>query len=670
MAILKLRTPLFRGVTLVLAWSAAASPADGPQDLTKFSLEDLMNVQVTSVSKKEQRLSKTPAAVYVIGQEDIRRSGATNIPDLLRMVPGVDVARIDANRWAISIRGFNMVFANKVLVLIDGRSVYLNVGSNVFWDDHDVPLEDIDHIEVIRGPGGTVWGANAVNGVINIITKNAKATQGGLVTAGTGSETTADGLVQYGGKIGTKGAYRAFGRYFNVNNALAPGGQNAADGWHASHGGFRSDWDPGPRDALTVQGDLLETAGGQTVTTVFSNALPLQGTVNERQKNTAGNILGHWGHTFANGSDTSLQISYDVDRRHSQFEVSAARDMTDVDFSHHVALGSRNDMVWGLGYRFESDNLLQGFATRILPLHSAHNLSSAFFQDEIKIANSVSFTLGSKFEHNSFTGFEYEPSAQLVWTPSDSHTVWASAARAIRQPSLVDFGLQLDLAVVPFPNGSFAVPTLLGNPKTRDEQLRDYEAGYRAQLSRRVSLDVAGFWSFYCHLVTQEPAAPYFTTSPAPPHLIFPLVWDNKARAFNTGAELSATWDVNNRLRVHSGYSLLNMSIARDPSSQDGAIESTAGNSPRHQFQVSPWLKLSRNVEWDTTLMHVSSLPNLNVPAYTRLDTRLGWQLGEFVELSIVGQNLLRPGHVEFYDPRIRQTEIARSVLGRITWRF
>ena len=344
-----------------------------------------MNIQVTSVSKKEQKLAKTGAAIFVITQEDIRRSGATNIPDLLRMAPGVDVARIDANHWAISIRGFDL-FADKVLVLIDGRTVYVDSASNVYWDQQDVPLEDIDHIEVIRGPGGTVWGANAVNGVINIITKNAKATQGGLVTAGSGSEVTADGLVQYGGKIGSKGAYRAFGRYFNVNNALSPGGQNAADGSHASHGGFRSDWDLSPRDSLTVQGDLFGSEAGQTVTTVFSNALPLHGTLNDPLSNTAGNILGRWNHTLTNGSDTSLQVFYDFSHRAAKAQVDETHHKVDLDFEHHIALGSRNDVVWGLGYRFEADDIRPGYGAQFLPPRSSRSLFSAFIQDEIKLS--------------------------------------------------------------------------------------------------------------------------------------------------------------------------------------------------------------------------------------------------------------------------------------------
>ena len=265
-------------------------------------------------------------------------------------------------------------------------------------------------------------------------------------------------------------------------------------------------------------------------------------------------------------------------------------------------------------------------------------------------ADSVSLTLGSKFEHNAFTGFEYEPSAQLVWTPSVRNTVWVSAARAIRQPSLADVGLRVDLAVVPLSGGAFAVPVLLGNPQMKAEQLRDYEAGYRSQLSRRLSLDVTAFWSFYRRLATGEPQAPFFTFNPGPPHLVFPTVFDNLAHAENYGAELFATWDVSRRWRISPGYSLLRMSVKRDPSSRDSTVEQIGGESPAYQLQVRSWLKLRKNVDWDSTLMYVSGRSRLAIPSYARLDTRLGWRLGEFVEISIVGQNLLRSRHLEFFD--------------------
>jgi iron complex outermembrane receptor protein len=553
---------------------------------------------------------------------------------------------------------------------IDGRTVYVDSASNVYWDQQDVPLEDIDHIEVIRGPGGTVWGANAVNGVISIITKNAKATQGGLVTAGSGSEVAAEGLVQYGGKIGSRISYRAFGRYFNINNALSPGGRDAADGWHASHAGFRSDSDLSPRDNLTVQGDMFGSEGGQTVTTVFSNALPLHGTINDPLANTAGNILGRWNHTLTSGSDTSLQVFYDFNHRAARAQVDETHHKVDLDFDHHLALGSRNDVVWGVGYRFESDKILPAYGAQFLPSQSSRSLFSAFLQDEIKLAAPLWLTLGSKFEHNALTGFEYEPSAQLVWTPSVRDTVWMSAARAIRQPSLADVGLRVDLAVVPLPGGAFAVPVLLGNPQMKAEQLHDYEAGYRSQLTRRLSLDVTAFWSFYRRLATGEPQAPVFVFSPRPPHLVFPVMFDNLAHAENFGAELFATWDVSSRWRISPGYSLLRMSVKRDPSSRDSTVEQISGESPAHQLQVRSWLKLRKSVDWDSTLMYVSGRSHLAIPGYVRLDTRLGWRLGEYVEISIVGQNLLRARHLEFSDPQVGQTEVSRSVFGKVTWRF
>jgi iron complex outermembrane receptor protein len=659
-------------IVAALPWPLMADTS--PADLTQMSLEDLMNVQVTSVSKKEQKLSQTAAAVFVITQEDIHRSGATNIPDLLRLAPGVDVAQVDANRWVITIRGFSQLYSDKVLVLIDGRSVYENVGSNVFWDDNSMPLEDIDRIEVIRGPGGTAWGANAVNGVINIISKSAKATKGGIVSAGGGSQETARGFAQYGASLGTgggaNGAYRVFGQYFNVDNSITPGGQKAADGWHGSQGGFRTDWDLSSRDSLTVQGEYTDTAGGQTVTAIFANALPLQAVVNDRQLNTAANLLGRWDHIYGNGSESSLQISTDYERRRSHTEVDALRQMTDVDFTHHISLGSRNDVVWGVGYRFEDDKLRPGIYTTVTPADSSDSLFSTFVQDEIKIANSLSLTVGSKFEHNGFTGFDYEPSAQLAWTPTTRQTVWASASRAVRQPSLVDFGLERDIAIVPMANGSFATLTLLGNPLTKNETLHDYEIGYRAQLTRSVSWDVTGFVSLYDKLVTQEPGAPFFTQSPGPPHLVLPLMWGNGADASNTGVEVFATWETTRRWRVRPGYSFLNMSISRDPTSLDMQVMGTERNSPKHQLQIGSWLSLTKKLDWDSTLMYVSSLGNLNVPSYVRLDTRLGWRLGEFMELSLVGQNLLRPGHQEFYDPQIHVTDVRRQVFGKITWRF
>ena len=414
-------------------------------------------MQVTSVSKKEQNLAKTGAAIFVITQEDIRRSGATNIPDLLRMVPGVDVARIDNNRWAVSIRGFNNPYANKVLVLVDGRSVYNPSFSGVFWDMLDVPLEDIERIEVIRGPGGTVWGANAVNGVINIITKRADATRGTLISAGAGSQDYGNGLMQYGGAAGQTGSYRIFAHYFDVGDSVFPGGQQAADGWQSGHAGFRSDWNLSPRDKLTVQGDFLQTAESQTISTLLSSALPQAEIITDPIQATSANALARWTHTLAGGSEMSLQV-YEDYSRHLEENFLNVQKTLDIDFEHHIALGTRNDVVWGLGARVINSDYGVGYAFSIAPNRMDH-LLSGFLQDEFKITNSLSLTLGSKIEQNSFTGLEYEPSAQLVWSPTPKQTVWASVARAIRQPSAVDVALLDNL--LSFPYGSTVAAALV-----------------------------------------------------------------------------------------------------------------------------------------------------------------------------------------------------------------
>jgi iron complex outermembrane recepter protein len=655
-----------RRLFLVAALTSLSSLAQ-QTDLSQASLEDLLNLQVTSVSKKEQKLSKAGAAIFVITQEDIRRSGATNIPDLLRLAPGVDVARVDANRWAISIRGFNDQHANKVLVLIDGRSVYSPSFSGVFWDMVDVPLEDIERIEVIRGPGGTVWGANAVNGVINIITMNAMATPGGFVSAGTGSEDRADSLVQYGGQIGQNGDYRVFGKFFDIGNSVFPGGQQADDGWLAGHAGFRSDWTLSQRDSLTVQGDFLKTDESQTITTLFSNALPLTRTFNDSLDATAGNILERWNHTLVNGSQMSLQV-YEDYTRHLDMGFVDSQNTVDLDFQHHITVGSRNDIVWGLGSRVIAPDYGHGYDFTIVPNERLDHLFSAFLQDELKLTDSLSLTIGAKLEHNDFTGFEYEPSAQLVWTPTGKQAVWVSASRAIREPSSLDVGLQDDAASFPL-GPTFAIIRVLGNPDIKAEELRDVEVGYRAQASKRISLDVTAFGGLYRNLVSIGAQAPYFTaTQQGVPYMIIPELFVNGAGAHTYGAEFFANWNVTDRWRISPGYSYFHMNVDGNESN----VSTPPGVSPNHQFQVRSLLDLPHHLEWDNTIGFVSKLSVGNVPAYARLDSRLGWRAGEFVELSIVGQNLLTPRHAEFSDTvyPLNYTLVERSVFAKVTWRF
>jgi iron complex outermembrane receptor protein len=517
-----------------------------------------------------------------------------------------------------------------------------------------------------------VWGANAVNGVINIITKSSADTKGGLLTAGTGSRETAAGLVQYGGDAGNVGAYRVYGRYFNVNNSAFPGGAGAADGWHSSQAGFRSDLSPTSRDTLSFQGDLIATAAGATSSVVNTAPLALVN-VNNPLTNTSGDVLARWVHTLANGSETSLQI-YDNDMAREESRVKVANNTLDVEFQQHLTAGSRHDIVWGVDYRYSHDSLLPtaSNALQVTPAVEAENLTTAFLQDEIHISKPVFLTLGSKFEHNSYTGFEFEPSAQLVWTASDRHSLWASASRAIRQPDHVDEGVLFDQTIAPVPGVGSALVTINGNPKIVAEHLNDYEAGYRGQATRRLSLDVTAFRSFYSRLQSTEPLTPFIDFSAGNPLLVLPLQFGNLGRATDFGMEFFANWNVNSSWRISPGYSFLEMKTGIDAGSQDTSNALIAGNSPRHQPQIRSLLNLRKNIELDTSLKFVSRLSSQNVPGYLRWDVRIGWQPGEAMEFSIVGQNLATPRHVEFIDNSgfFVATEVERSVFGKITWRF
>ncbi len=656
---------------LGIATALSAQTQSPPKpSLADASLEDLMNVEVVSVTRKEQTLSKTGAAVFVITQQDIKRSGAANIPDILRMAPGVNVARIDANAWAISIRGFNSRYSDKVLLLIDGRSVYSPAFSGVYWEQIDVPLEDIDRIEIIRGPGGTAWGANAVNGVINIITMSAKAAPGALLVAGAGSQQSGS-LAQYGGAAGSSGAYRAFGGYSNTSSSLAPGGESAADGWHQFHGGFRADVDLSPRDQLMVQGDISESAEGQTLTTVLANQLPTIATFNDAITADTDDLQARWSHTLQKGSEMSLNVYYNHVNRLDQ----GLRDTSntfDIDFQHHIKVHSGNDIVWGLGYRATGDNLTSGYDTQFLPHQRTDNLYSIFFQDEIQLAKSAWFTIGAKMEHNAYTGFELEPSAQLVWAPSSRHTVWLSASQAVRQPSRQDTDLQFDASTLPLPGGGFGLVKVIGNPDSQAERLREYQAGYRSQVTKRLSLDLAAFRGYYRHLESSEPGIPYLVNTPAAAYEVFPIEIKNGARATSYGGEIFGTWAVTGRWRISPAYSFLHMNLTQDPLSPTaaGTLPLSAA-APIHQLSVRSTLELRSNLDWDTSLYLVGRLTDPQVPEYTRLDTQIRWHVRESVEFSVGGQNLLTARHMEFGNAiSVDYTQVQRSVLGKVTWRF
>jgi iron complex outermembrane receptor protein len=627
-----------------------------------------MSIEVTSVSKKEQPVSRTAAAIFVITAEDIRRSGAINVPDLLRMVPGVHVAQLDANIWVITIRGFSDRFGDKVLVLIDGRTVYTPTSSGVYWDQQDVPLEDIERIEVIRGPGGTVWGANAVNGVISITTKKAAATLGCLVSTVVGSQETSDGVLQCGRRIGHDGAYRVFGKYLGTASLKLADGTPGADGWHLLHSGFRSDVSLSAKDTATIQGDLEGTSEGQVLNVVLANALPQQPTFASRTTVSAGNVLARWNHV-ASDSEMSLQAYYDGYDRHEEGGYEGRRTF-DLDFQDHLSAGSRNDVVWGLGFRTTSDNLTPKYSKSFVPSQKTDNLFSVFLQDEIGLTGPLHLIAGSRFEHNAYTGFEFEPSAQLVWSVAKGQALWVSAARAIRQPARADTAIRIDVATFPVNATQFGVTEIFANPNRKAEELIGYQLGYRAEMSKRFSIDLATFWNRYHHLQTDEPAPSFFTSTPPPPHFVFPQISDDRAHARTYGAEVFANWTVAGRWRINAGYAFLQMQLTPDASSQDMTVSAKAGDAPKHGFQIRSQVGLPYHLDWDAAFYYVGKLPDQGVVGYTRVDTRLGWRPLEFVEFSLVGQNLLAPRHAEFGDDAPLHTLAQRNVFGKITWRF
>jgi iron complex outermembrane recepter protein len=661
--------------TLVASTVWAQSGQNGP-DITSMSVEDLMNLEVTSVSKRSQRVANAAAAIFVLTQEDIRRSGARNIPEALRMVPGLEVARIDENKWAIGARGFNGRFDNKLLVLIDGRSVYTPLFSGVYWDIQDVPLEDIDRIEVIRGPGATLWGANAVNGVINIITKPAEATQSGFVKAEGGNEQLAAGSARYGDKIGSKGYYRVYGKYFDWGSSSNLAGQDAFDGWHQLRGGFRSDWTLSPADSLTVQGDLYNSRNGETLTIPMLSA-PYSTTFANAGEYSGGNLLGRWTHS-SNGNSISLQGYFDRTNYSDNNLFVDHESVYDIDFQHDFHVGQKHEIVWGGGYRSIQDRNVPTFTVAVQPTQAQYNQFSAFVQDEISLLDQrLRVTVGSKFEHNDFTGFEVEPNIRFLANISSVQSVWAAVSRAVRTPALTEEGLRLNEAVVPpgvppFNSPLPVIEAVYGNKKFQSEDMLAYEVGYRVQANSKLSLDVATFYNNYTNLRTAEPGTPFLEGNPIPTNVVFPLVAFNKMSGGTYGIEPFADWKVLPRWKLFGSYSFLQMKIHKDNDSLDPVADVPNGQNPQHQFYFRSALDLPKNIEEDLMVRYVSELSGLNIPSYASLGGGVRWRPTSNLELSFFGENWTNNRHMEFVPDFINTmpTAVGRSFHGGITWTF
>ncbi len=652
------------------------SPGGSSDDLAELSLEELseLDVVVTSVSKKEEKLTEAPSAITVLTQEDIRRSGASSIPEALRMVPGLQVTHIDSNKWSISARGFNNQFANKLLVLIDGRSVYTPLFSGVFWDVQDVLMEDIERIEVIRGPGATLWGANAVNGVINITTKNAKDTQGGLISSTYGSEEKEIGIRQ-GWQL-PNGAYlRTWGKFKDIDGFKDAADDDTPDDWSMERGGFRLDWDAGCEDTLTLQGDIYN--GDFSESDVFPALTPPYFDARSTDGDVAGgNIRLNWNHKFSETSNMNLQLYYDRTERSIGDYFREQRDTYDVDFNHSFQLGCNQEIIWGLGYRQTSDDVMQGALVTTYPAQRKDDLYNAFVQDTITLVeDKLKLTLGTKFEYNDYTGVELQPSARLAFTPDNRNTTWLAVSRAVRSPSRIEHDGLVIVSAFPNPADPNLPPiaaAYVGNPDYDSEELIAYELGHRIKLSDRLSLDTAGFINSYDNLSTLEGGAPYLSLNPLPAHIVAPLYFSNQMDGTTYGIEASATYQPTDRWKLIAGYTYIDLQLHTDRSSRDLATEaSTESSTPQNQFHLRSFLDLPCNLELDMGVYAVQSVDAFDIPSYVRLDTRLGYRPNERMELSVGFQNVLDDRHPEFAGGLYSQpTEVEHAVYAKMVYRF
>ena len=665
---------ILSGLAMIAFPAVPAHPQQSSgSDLTQTSLEDLMNIEVTSVSKKRQRTSQAAGAIFVISHDDIRRSGARNIPDLLRMVPGLDVAQIDAGKWAISARGFNGQYSNKLLVLVDGRTVYTPIFAGVFWDSQNVPLDTIERIEVIRGPGAAVWGSNAMNGVINIITQNSADTQGGYVSAGIGNIGTGSETLRYGGKIRGLGTYRVYAEGFHYDSLPTLDGLDGKDDWRLVHGGFRADSVLSAKDSLITEGETYQGNAGEMATTPISLTPPETETVALHDIYSGWNLLSRWSHTISPRSQTSLQIYFDRTNREDTTYALGVNTF-DIDFQHHVAAGARQDVVWGVGYRVSSDETSPTLRIVFTPQDRNLHLFSSFVQDEIAVRpERLKLIFGARVEHNDYTGFGFQPSARMVWTPDGKNMVWGAVSSADRTPARTDTDIRVNYAALPGPGNMPMLVSLFGNPNFKNERLTAFEVGYRNSWTSTLSIDSTIFYNRYRDLASVEPGAARIETTPAPVHLLVPSYFSNGMHGESQGLEIFANWKAASFWTLSPGYAFSSMHLHPFAGSQDFTdAAGTEGGTPDHQAQLRSSITLPYNLQWNASAYFVNRLAAMSIPSYTRVDTGLTWSAGERVSLSVVGQNLSKSLHPEYAGPSstVQSDLMRRSAYAKVTWSF
>lgn len=648
------------------------------RELGVLSLDELLDLEVLSVAKIPGKVIETPAATTVITGEDLRRNNVRTIPEALRLVPGMHVYQIDANKWAISARGFASRFANKMLVMIDGRTVYSTLFSGVFWDVQDMVIDDIERIEVIRGPGGTLWGANAVNGVVNIITKDSADTQGGLVSLQAQTGPGGDVSVRYGDWLNDKTSYRIYGKFFDRDNYEFSGGVDADDDWHQIRAGFRLDSNLTAKNKLTFQGDIYDGKSGESVQHV-SQEFPFVAFDASGSPVSGYNLLGRWNRVFSKTSELTFQAYYDHLER-DEF-IDEILDTIDVDVQQRLNMSESLEILFGFGYRYiRSDTAgketIPGLYSYFMdPKVREDNLYSAFLQGRFLFASKRGeVTLGSKLEHNDYTGFEWQPSVRILWNISSEHALWAAFSRAVRIPSRLGTDAVINVGISAPPIDGFQKYfRLMGNDNLGSEKVYSYETGYRGRLSKELFVDLSLFYNMYEDIVAVIPAGvPFQEVSVYGSRLVMPVQSMAIRNEETFGAELSCNMAITGWWRLTAGYTWFHLNVLEVGNSTEGRKGFQEDENAEHIFSLASYMDLPGNLEVNFFLYSISALDKLDIGSRTRLDCNLGWYPTDTIAISAGVKNVFDDASQEFPNiiDGVRATEIPRTVYTKLTLTF
>ena len=656
------RSALIAGL-LIATLPTVALAQSKPPDLGQATIEQLLGLEVTSAGRRQQRAEDVAAAVYVISREDIRRSGLTLLPEILRLAPGVQVAQVNANKWAVSVRGFNALYSNKLLILVDGRSLFNRAFAGVLWDGLDMDVEEIERIEIVRGPGGAMWGANAINGVINIITRSAHASKGGSVSVSQGTFEQTRGTLRYGGSLG-RSSYRLFGQWSNYGEGQDTSGNPAGDQWQSLTGGYRLDW-ANESDTLMSQGSYT-TGKNRPLFLVMESAAPGAFSTSGVAHTDAISALGRWTRTAGDGAVFQAQGYTSYSSRNEPM-VHLIERTSDLDIQYERPL-PRQTLVMGGGYRY-IDLTTANTLTLQLPPERSH-IFNAFAEDEFAIARRLKLTVGARLEYDAVRGAALSPSSRMIWEASPRQRIWAALSRARRTPTVIDQSLRINLASLPG-QGLPILIGLVGNPDYAAERLTQAEAGYRLRVGSTASIDVTAFRGRYDNLPTLEPQAPVFETTPGPAHIFVAYKFANLMHASTRGLELSANWSPVAKWQLNASYTALRFTPHVDATSLDSMAATFDGNAPRQQWQVHSTTQIGARTQVQAAVYRVGALEQLQVPAHTRFDTYIEFKLGRGFAAIVSGRNLLDASHFEFSSAEaFAASSVPRSARVQLRWQF